>query len=98
MLAAWGGGADARRGGAEVLMLDAWDNVVGAGKAATGKIGGIRVLRIPSADFVDSAWGMWLLGGAAGAYVAAFVVGFFGGANGDSAGVAGVNELEFAFG
>ena len=40
-------------------------------------------------------WG--LFGGAAGAYVAAFVVGFFGGANGDSAGVAGVNELEFAF-
>lgn len=37
---------------AEVLMLDAWDNGVGAGKAATGKIGGIRVLRIPSADFV----------------------------------------------
>ena len=83
----------ARRGGAEVLMLDAWDNVVGAGKAATGKIGGIRVLRIPSADFV-----VGLLGGAAGAYVAAFVVGLFGGANGDSAGVAGVNELEFAFG
>ena len=40
-------------------------------------------------------WG--LFGGAAGAYVAAFVVGFFGGANGDSAGVACVNELEFAF-
>lgn len=42
--------------------------------------------------------GVGLLGGAAGAYVAAFVVRLLGGANGDSAGVAGVNEFEFALG